>query len=60
MLSFFGKLVTLGEKMNGLNILWRRKFGVMFCDFHPISTFPKVGGILSLFSVDWKCHGVGA
>ena len=47
--------------MNGWNInLGRRSFGVLVPDFDPSSIFPQGIGFLSFYSLDHKCHSVGA
>ena len=59
-LGFLGKPVR-GIQMKGRNSHWERGvWGVMFPDFHPSPSFPRGGGIFSLFSLDQKWHGVSA
>ena len=48
-LNSFNKLVMWGVKMSGQNVhLGGERFGAIFPDFHPSSTFLRKGGIFVL------------
>ena len=60
-LSFFGKLVIWGVKMNARNRHWGgRGLGSYFLICIPTPPSTREEGFLSLFSLDQKCYGIGA
>ena len=59
--EFLWQAAHVGCRSEGAEYsLGREGFGVVFPDFLPSSTFPRGGGIFSLFSLDHECHGFGA
>ena len=56
--ELLGKPIVRGTRMKGWDIHRRRRsLVVVFVGFHPSCTFPR-GGVIFVFSLDQKCHGM--
>ena len=59
--KFLWQASYVGHRNEGVEYsLGGKDVGVILPDFHPSSIFQRKEGFISLFNLDWKCHGIGA